>query len=111
MQGAEVQEQCRVSKWHSIEADSLMQPQAVTAPSSSVLLLRYMISCWGWQVWNTNHCGGVVGVFNVQGASWSRTKHVFVTHDPSPPPLEAVVRPQDVAPFAGGLSSGSRIGV
>ena len=53
------------------------------------------------QVWNVNHCGGVVGVFNVQGASWSRTKHVFVTHDAAPPALEAVVRPQDVAPFAG----------
>ena len=37
----------------------------------------------------------------MQGASWSRTKHAFVTHDPSPPALEAVVRPQDVAPFAG----------
>ena len=53
------------------------------------------------QVWNVNHCGGVVGAFNVQGASWSRQRHGFVTHDAAPAVLETVVRPQDVAPFAG----------
>ena len=53
------------------------------------------------QVWNVNHCGGVVGVFNIQGATWSRQRHAFVTHDATPAVLEAIVRPQDAAPLAG----------
>ncbi len=42
----------------------------------------------------------MVGVFNVQGSCWSRTKRAFHTHDPSPPVLETLVRPTDVHSFA-----------
>lgn len=55
--------------------------------------------CSRAQVWNVTAHGGVVAAFNVQGASWSRTKRAFHTHDASPPALEAVVRPQDVDSF------------
>ena len=46
-----------------------------------------------------NAVNGVVGVFNVQGSSWSRKKRQFHIHDPSPPPLEAKVYPKDIHPF------------
>jgi len=52
------------------------------------------------QVWNTNPVNGLVGVFNVQGSSWSRKKRRFYTHDPSPPVLETLVTPTHVHSFA-----------
>ena len=52
------------------------------------------------QVWNMNSVNGVVGVFNVQGSSWSRKKRQFHIHDPSPPTLHTQVRPSDVNLFS-----------
>ena len=52
------------------------------------------------QVWNMNPVNGVVGVFNVQGSSWSRKRRAFHTHDPTPPLLQTLVTPTDVHTFA-----------
>ncbi|KAL0042463.1 hypothetical protein WJX79_000575 [Trebouxia sp. C0005] len=52
------------------------------------------------KVWNKNPVNGLVGVFNVQGSSWSRKKRRFYTHDPSPPVLETLVTPTHVHSFA-----------
>nr|UAD82042.1 raffinose synthase 2 [Trebouxia lynnae] len=52
------------------------------------------------KVWNMNPVNGVVGVFNVQGSSWSRKKRAFHTHDPSPPVLQTLVNPTDINTFA-----------
>ena len=48
------------------------------------------------KVWNTNNVTGVIGVFNVQGSTFSRSHRRFHSHDPRPPTLSAVVRPVDV---------------
>jgi hypothetical protein len=48
------------------------------------------------QVWNMNRCGGVVGLFNVQGATWRTTIRNYHQHDPSPRALTARVSPADV---------------
>ena len=47
-----------------------------------------------------NSVNGVVGIFNVQGSSWSRKKRQFHIHDPSPPSLHTQVRPTDIHPFS-----------
>lgn len=47
-----------------------------------------------------NPVNGVVGVFNVQGSSWSRKKRAFHTHDPTPPLLQTLVTPADIHTFA-----------
>lgn len=47
-----------------------------------------------------NKYSGVVGVFNIQGSSWSRTRRQFIIHDNSPPPLTTVVRPADIPLFS-----------
>lgn len=49
------------------------------------------------KVWNVNRYGGLVGVFNLQGSSWSRRRRRFVIHDKHPPPLTTTVHPSDVA--------------
>lgn len=56
------------------------------------------------QVWNTNKHTGLVGVFHLQGAAWSRRKRQFLIHDATPPPLATVVRVADVEPL---LAAGS----
>ena len=46
--------------------------------------------CVPWlpvQVWNMNSATGIVGVFNLQGASWDRSRRRFHIHDASPPEL------------------------
>jgi len=48
------------------------------------------------KVWNTNAVTGVVGVFNIQGSTFSRAHRAFHTHDHSPPTLKTIVRPGDV---------------
>ncbi len=48
------------------------------------------------KIWNVNEVNGVVGVFNVQGSSFSRRYRSFRTHDTNPPTLKAVVKPADV---------------
>ena len=63
-----------------------------------------------------NKYGGVVGVFNIQGSSWSRSRRQFIIHDKSPPPLTTVVRPADIPLFSvsqapdEGVTSGSNGG-
>eukprot|EP00887_Chlorella_sp_A99_P005608 scaffold1.g5608.t1 len=52
------------------------------------------------KVWNMNACTGVVGVFNLQGSSWDRSRRRFHIHNSAPPELTATVRPTDVEPFA-----------
>ena len=52
------------------------------------------------QVWNVNRHSGVVGVFNVQGASFSRARRAFHTHDSAPSGVTARVTPADVPPLA-----------
>ena len=53
------------------------------------------------QVWNSNPCTGVVALFNIQGASFSRALRRFHTHDTSPAALPAVVSPADVPTLRG----------
>lgn len=48
------------------------------------------------QIWNVNRYNGMVGVFNLQGSSWSRTRRQFVIHDATPPSLTTVVKPADI---------------
>ncbi len=48
-----------------------------------------------------NPCSGVLGVFNIQGASFSRALRRFHTHDPSPPALPATVSPADIPSLRG----------
>ncbi|DBA91995.1 TPA: hypothetical protein ACH3X2_003884 [Trebouxia sp. C0005] len=57
------------------------------------------------KVWNMNKYGGVVGVFNIQGSSWSRSRRQFIIHDDSPPPLTTVVRPADIPLFSASQAS------
>ena len=37
-----------------------------------------------------------MGVFNLQGSSWSRTRRQFVIHDATPPSLTTAVKPADI---------------
>lgn len=48
------------------------------------------------KVWNTNPVVGVVGVFNLQGASWDRIRRKFIVHLRNPPTLSTTVAPGDV---------------
>ncbi|KAF8690427.1 hypothetical protein HU200_040780 [Digitaria exilis] len=48
------------------------------------------------KVWNTNRFGGVVGVFNCQGAGWCRVSKRTRVHDVAPGTLTAAVRAADV---------------
>lgn len=52
------------------------------------------------QVWNVNKYSGVVGVFNIQGSTWSRTRRQFIIHDSSPPQLTTAVKPADIPLFS-----------
>lgn len=66
-----------------------------TGPSN---LAALNVWCALWpQVWNMNAVNGVVMVANVQGSTWDRRRHSFATHDACPAPLQAIIRPQDVA--------------
>ncbi|KAL4431159.1 hypothetical protein ABPG75_006415 [Micractinium tetrahymenae] len=51
------------------------------------------------KIWNVNATTGVVGVFNLQGASWDRSRRRFHVHNSAPPELSTVVRPTDVELF------------
>ena len=51
------------------------------------------------QVWNMNAVNGILGVFNAQGATWSRQQRRFVTHDKHPSNLQTFARPHDVDTF------------
>lgn len=52
------------------------------------------------KVWNVNKYSGVVGMFNIQGSTWSRSRRQFIIHDKSPPPLQTAVKPADIPLFA-----------
>ncbi|XP_015694560.2 probable galactinol--sucrose galactosyltransferase 2 [Oryza brachyantha] len=57
------------------------------------------------KIWNLNKCGGVVGVFNCQGAGWCRVAKKTRVHDAAPGTLTGAVRADDVdaiAQVAGG---------
>lgn len=43
------------------------------------------------KVWNKNSITGVIGVFNVQGSSWSRERRKFWIHDSSPSTLSGEI--------------------
>jgi len=60
------------------------------------------------KVWNSNKHSGIVGVFHLQGAAWSRASRQFVVHDSQPPPLTTVVRVSDVEPLASAGSPSGR---
>lgn len=49
------------------------------------------------KLWNANEHAGVIGVFNLQGSSYSRQRRAFYSHDDAPGALTCVVRPSDVA--------------
>ncbi|KAF0907097.1 hypothetical protein E2562_014698 [Oryza meyeriana var. granulata] len=48
------------------------------------------------KIWNLNKCGGVVGVFNCQGAGWCRVAKKTRVHDAAPGTLTGTVRADDV---------------
>lgn len=49
------------------------------------------------KVWTVNKGGlAAVGVFNLQGAGWDRKCRAFTTHDLTPPPVKALVKPTDI---------------
>lgn len=60
------------------------------------------------KVWNTNGHSGLVGVFHLQGAAWSRGTRQFVIHDSKPPPLSTLVRVADVEGLATAGSESGR---
>lgn len=48
------------------------------------------------QLWTYNRCTAVVGVFNIQGAAWDRSRRRFAVHKRHVPTLGADVRVSDV---------------
>uniref|UniRef100_A0A0E0LIE5 galactinol--sucrose galactosyltransferase n=1 Tax=Oryza punctata TaxID=4537 RepID=A0A0E0LIE5_ORYPU len=52
------------------------------------------------KIWNLNKCGGVVGVFNCQGAGWCRVAKKTRVHDAAPGTLTGAVRADDVDAIA-----------
>uniref|UniRef100_A0A061S594 galactinol--sucrose galactosyltransferase n=1 Tax=Tetraselmis sp. GSL018 TaxID=582737 RepID=A0A061S594_9CHLO len=76
---------------------TVLRPKMPGRPTIDVLFSDPM--CDGatpLKIWNRNEVGGLVGVFNVQGASWDRSRRRFHIHDENPPPLWAGVSPSDV---------------
>jgi hypothetical protein len=51
---------------------------------------------WLLQVWNRNLHGGVIGAFNLQGASWDRTVRNFRVPEEPPGAVTARLKPADV---------------
>lgn len=51
------------------------------------------------KIWNVNNTTGVVGVFNLQGSSWDRSRRRFNFHNTAPPRLSAKVNVADVEMF------------
>ena len=48
------------------------------------------------KIWNVNEITGMLGAFNVQGASWNIKRRNYYAHDSHPPALVAKVKPADV---------------
>lgn len=59
------------------------------------------------QVWNRNSFTGLLGIFNVQGSSWSRQKRKFHTHNAHPPTLNGHIRPADIPGLSSLVAAGS----
>ena len=59
-----------------------------------------MLCCSLLKIWNLNKCGGVVGVFNCQGAGWCRVTKRTRVHDAAPGTLTGAVRADDVDAIA-----------
>ncbi|KAK9915311.1 hypothetical protein WJX75_007444 [Coccomyxa subellipsoidea] len=58
------------------------------------------------KVWTTNASGsGLIGIFNVQGSHWSRSRRQFVTHNSGAQTLTTEVRPADIPAFAAAAAS------
>ena len=55
-----------------------------------------------------NRYSGMVGVFNIQGSSWSRVRRQFVIHNATPPSLTTTVKPADVPLLASSTSAPSQ---
>jgi hypothetical protein len=51
------------------------------------------------KIWNVNTTTGVVGVFNLQGSSWDRSRRRFNFHNTAPPRLTTRVNVSDVEMF------------
>ncbi len=81
-----------------------LEPDHGLLPRISLSHFRHPL---GAQVWNSNRHTGLLGVFHLQGAAWSRRKRQFLVHDASPPPLTTQVRVADVEPLLpAGASAG-----
>jgi raffinose synthase len=48
------------------------------------------------KIFNLNAMTGMIGAFNVQGASWNIKRRNYVSHDANPPALVAKIKPADV---------------
>lgn len=58
-----------------------------------------------------NAATGVVGVFNLQGASWDRSRRRFYVHNASPPELEGAPGGRHVCLREGAAARSSRRGL
>lgn len=52
------------------------------------------------KLWTLNHFSAVMGVFHVQGSSWSRDRRRFLVHKSSPAPILTSLSPSDIPLFA-----------
>lgn len=62
------------------------------------------------KLWNVNRYTSIIGIFNVQGASWDRAKRRFHIHDATPPTLETDISIGDVGLYGDHTSSASIAG-
>jgi hypothetical protein len=107
-----VQRKCTRHRRSFLKASGWSSPWPVPSPSPSLALSlplsKGQHSRPGpplLQVWNVNSCNGVVGVMNLQGASWDRARRRFHIHNSSPPTLTTTVRVADVEPFRASLQA------
>ena len=59
------------------------------------------------KIWNVNTTTGVVGVFNLQGSSWDRSRRRFNFHNTAPPKLSTRVHVADIEMFRKNSTSSS----
>jgi len=60
---------------------------------------RLPVLAFAVQVWNVNPVVGIVGVFNLQGSSWDRTRRKFHIHNKRGMELHTHVCPNDIDSF------------
>lgn len=51
------------------------------------------------KIWTLNRFSAVLGVFHLQGSSWSRSKRRFLIHESTPPSISPSISPSDIPPF------------